>query len=430
MTQKASGMTAGRSLYLVCMRKYIAYTLASLAGISFGLAGMFFLLENGFLNSHYRAFVVQSGSMEPAIKTGSMVFSKSNSSYSAGEVITFKLPKDQVVTHRIDGVIYERGVAQYQTKGDANEEVDSFVVTSDQIIGKVGFSIPFIGYLSSFVRTPKGFVALVVIPASIIVYEEIKKVLKEIRRYLYGSRIKSGMTGVVIHAQANDGGVRRGDSRIAHDGERVHRDVPLQILIPLFGVFLVFAGASVSYFHDSEGSQGNVLSAGSDFGSLPSKTLVINEVLPDSSCSQGQTEAQWLEVYNKSDGEVNLKNFKITDGENIINIVNAGNIILQPNSFALLAHNNAIWNHCFPDNNDAITANLGGDLDIDSGELQLLDSQDNVLDTVIWDNLPAGEAGLGQDKSLERTTPGFDTKFGAEFEPTDFVVKDIPTPGE
>ena len=73
---------------------------------------------------------------------------------------------------------------------------------------------------------------------------------------------------------------------------------------------------------------------------------------------------------------------------------------MPPGEFALLAHNNAIWNDCY-DDNGAITANLGGNLNIDpaSKTLQLLDADDNVIDTVKWGSATTG-LGITQSQSI------------------------------
>ena len=58
----------------------------------------------GFFGIH--PYAVVSGSMEPAISTGTMVFSKETSfkNLKKGDVITFMISEDQTVTHRIVSV--------------------------------------------------------------------------------------------------------------------------------------------------------------------------------------------------------------------------------------------------------------------------------------------------------------------------------------
>ena len=103
----------------------------------------------------YETFAVISGSMEPNIPVGSIVYSKecTMDDLQVGDSITFKLSDNTIVTHRIyqidnDGLI--------TTKGDANEVEDATKISIDNIIGKVGFTLPFLGYISVYAKTPLG----------------------------------------------------------------------------------------------------------------------------------------------------------------------------------------------------------------------------------------------------------------------------------
>ena len=67
-----------------------------------------------------RPYVVYSGSMEPKIPTGAVVFIKEGAySPETGDIITFH-NEDTVVTHRV--VKKEEGT--FITKGDANKNAD------------------------------------------------------------------------------------------------------------------------------------------------------------------------------------------------------------------------------------------------------------------------------------------------------------------
>jgi signal peptidase len=125
---------------------------------------------------------VLSGSMEPAITTGSVVFIYPRESYDEGDVITFRRKDSSLelpITHRIVGKEIVDGVVTYQTQGDANEYVDGGVVLPDEIYGKVIFHIPFLGRLLDFVKTPIGFSLLIIIPALLVIFDEIKKIRQE-----------------------------------------------------------------------------------------------------------------------------------------------------------------------------------------------------------------------------------------------------------
>lgn len=92
-------------------------------------------------------YVVLSGSMEPAIETGSMAYINQRIDpykIRTGDIITYQI-SDNTVTHR---VIDETLTAVF-TKGDANEEADLSPVSRDSILGKYLFSVPYLGYLYS-----------------------------------------------------------------------------------------------------------------------------------------------------------------------------------------------------------------------------------------------------------------------------------------
>jgi signal peptidase len=102
---------------------------------------------------------VLSGSMEPELGVGGLVVINpvDGKDVSVGEVISFKLSGiDTPICHRlIERTETEDGII-LQTKGDANEDPDAFVVHAADVIGKAVFYVPYAGYLgrlSEFGRT-------------------------------------------------------------------------------------------------------------------------------------------------------------------------------------------------------------------------------------------------------------------------------------
>jgi len=79
------------------------------------------------LTGNIKFMVVQSGSMEPAIHTGSVVMIKPASDYKIGDVITFgEVSKTKApITHRIYDIKVVDGNPVYITKGDANNAPDA-----------------------------------------------------------------------------------------------------------------------------------------------------------------------------------------------------------------------------------------------------------------------------------------------------------------
>lgn len=136
------------------------------------------------VTGNIKLMTVLSGSMEPKIHTGSIVVVKSVADYKVGDIITFgQNTKTEVpTTHRIAEVKVENGEMVYKTKGDANNGEDNKEVSRKDIIGKVYFSLPYLGYAIDFVKKPFGLMIVIVIPAIIIIYDEINKIGREVKK--------------------------------------------------------------------------------------------------------------------------------------------------------------------------------------------------------------------------------------------------------
>lgn len=130
---------------------------------------------------NYKIFTVQSGSMEPSIMTGSVVIVKPFDSYQKGDVITVAEPGNlkSTLTHRIFEVKESSDSASYVTKGDANETPDTESRPKENVLGKVIFTVPFMGYPIGFAKTRDGLIILVIIPATLIVYSELVSIKNE-----------------------------------------------------------------------------------------------------------------------------------------------------------------------------------------------------------------------------------------------------------
>lgn len=136
------------------------------------------LLSNFNLLRGYRSFLVQSGSMEPSIMMGDVVITAKGNQYYQGDVVTFLDRDGRTVTHRILENKETNGVTMLITKGDANRSKDRDEIAHNQILGKVALVIPKLGFIIAFSRTPLGLIILVILPAGIIVFDEVKDILK------------------------------------------------------------------------------------------------------------------------------------------------------------------------------------------------------------------------------------------------------------
>lgn len=108
----------------------------------------------------YEEMAVLTGSMEPNYPVGSLIFVKEiePDQLEVGDVITYRLDSDTVVTHRI--VEIDKEVQTVTTKGDANSSNDGSPVPYSEIVGKAHFKIPYLGYVSMNIKTPKGIMAI------------------------------------------------------------------------------------------------------------------------------------------------------------------------------------------------------------------------------------------------------------------------------
>ena len=145
-----------------------------------------FLISRGSGNNIVEIKIVKSGSMEPVIKTGSIVIIRPSASYAyaVGDIVTFgKDTSDSVpTTHRIVRSRQEAGATYYTTKGDANEEADPEETNSREIIGPVLFSIPYAGFILDFAKQPVGFSALIGVPAALVILYEVFGIFEEIKK--------------------------------------------------------------------------------------------------------------------------------------------------------------------------------------------------------------------------------------------------------
>ena len=103
-----------------------------------------------------RTLAVLSGSMEPKIPVGAAVYVQECSPYAleVGDIITYQMGSSTLVTHRIVNIDEE--TQEITTQGDANHAPDSAPVAFSNVVGKVVFWIPLLGYLSIYIKTPLG----------------------------------------------------------------------------------------------------------------------------------------------------------------------------------------------------------------------------------------------------------------------------------
>ena len=148
----------------------------------------------------HQIYIVQSNSMSPTFKTGSLLIIKKVdvTAIRENDIITFRRNRDNVATtHRVMSILNDEGL-QFVTRGDANNVDDPLPVSAEDVSGIVVASLPYIGYFIGFIRTKQGLLICIIIPALILMIFQVLKLLKEEKK----KERKPGIEELQARAQA------------------------------------------------------------------------------------------------------------------------------------------------------------------------------------------------------------------------------------
>lgn len=131
--------------------------------------------------------IVVTNSMDPTISAGDMVIVRRTDPalVTEGDVISFYNPqnieKKGVITHRVIGIAEQAdGTRVFTTKGDANNTPDPIAVPEDRLVGVYRESIPYLGKIALFMKTPGGMLLCVVLPLCLLMlYDTIMRRIAE-----------------------------------------------------------------------------------------------------------------------------------------------------------------------------------------------------------------------------------------------------------
>ena len=153
---------------------------------------------------------VASGSMEPTLNIGDLIIVQGVSNFSEiyahpsnGDILVFHTymsggpnllynQPDELIVHRAIGRVLENNSAgkeiwYFITKGDHNPVEDPGYILSGPVpqyyvVGKVIGSVPYIGGIPLFIRTPNGVVTVIILIILVLVIEMAYSSLKEKRK--------------------------------------------------------------------------------------------------------------------------------------------------------------------------------------------------------------------------------------------------------
>lgn len=124
--------------------------------------------DNLFKMIGFRTYTVLSGSMEPEFYPGDLVITqhKDKANIKINDIVTFRDNEGIVITHRI----IEETNEGYVTKGDNNSVNDADILKDQDIIGKVKFSIPKVGYVINLLSDPRAIAIEMILLAAFIFF--------------------------------------------------------------------------------------------------------------------------------------------------------------------------------------------------------------------------------------------------------------------
>jgi signal peptidase len=157
-----------------------------IAAIFGGTYGAFLIMQ-ATSNTSIPVVVVTSGSMEPTIYRGDILFVKKtppediiagNHVNRTGDIIIYEtrglwpIPISEPVVHRVVNKTYINGTWYFRTQGDnviTNTSPDPYPVPEDKIYGKVVVIIPKLGYVKLFLDESGLAIPLLVFLAILLV---------------------------------------------------------------------------------------------------------------------------------------------------------------------------------------------------------------------------------------------------------------------
>lgn len=125
----------------------------------------------------HKPLVVISGSMEPTLKVGGILYYEKIdiNELDEGDILVYQT-KEHIISHRLVEITGDGFI----TKGDVNNSVDGELVNNNQILGKgTNWSIPFLGYYADYIY---GHKYLLYISLGLIIIDLCNDTYKEHKR--------------------------------------------------------------------------------------------------------------------------------------------------------------------------------------------------------------------------------------------------------
>ena len=137
----------------------------------------------------FKPYIVLSDSMSEVFQVGDMAISRQTdpATLQEGDIITFRSidPANygQTVTHKIRQVTEYEGQRAFITYGTTTGADDLYPVPEANVLGEYVFHLPKMGYVFEFLRTPAGYVTIILIPFLLLLGIQAVKFFRLVRQY-------------------------------------------------------------------------------------------------------------------------------------------------------------------------------------------------------------------------------------------------------
>lgn len=155
-----------------------------------GIVLLFIIMVSGtvqYLAPHFSWSLdgVRSGSMSPVIKRGALVIGQpvKPENVAANDIIIFRPASGDgnLIVHRVIK-IENNSALRFITKGDTSAISDPYPVPAANVVARVIFHPPLLGFIAIFFSTPVGFVVAIVLPGATLVIVLGHSILSEVRK--------------------------------------------------------------------------------------------------------------------------------------------------------------------------------------------------------------------------------------------------------
>ena len=155
----------------------------------------------------YKPYIVLSDSMRDTFQVGDISVSKAvdPATLEPGDIVTFtSIDPDhygEVVTHKIREITTYEGQTAFVTYGTTTGEDDAYPAPFDQVVGEYVFRVPKLGYFFQFLKTPAGYVTVILLPFLVLIGLQIVRFVRLIGQYRKEQKVQLDETQSELEAE-------------------------------------------------------------------------------------------------------------------------------------------------------------------------------------------------------------------------------------